>query len=92
MVSCLNITWIAEAILTCARRRLVKPFLPLASASTPVTASEPLEGFEGAGMGKLVQLKERLPASRVVEMVKSHLGLKYGASAELPASVRCLSR
>ncbi|WWD16668.1 YbgI/family dinuclear metal center protein [Kwoniella shandongensis] len=56
---------------------LVRPFDALAASSTPLTQSENLDGFDGAGMGKLVKLKSPLDVSQAVRMMKEHLGLKY---------------
>jgi putative NIF3 family GTP cyclohydrolase 1 type 2 len=54
---------------------LVVPFIPYASSSKPIQPAD----MEGAGMGKIVMLKDRLEVSRVVKMVKQHLGLQHGA-------------
>lgn len=34
--------------------------------------------MEGAGMGKLVTLKDKLTIEEIVKMIKKHLGLQYG--------------
>jgi len=62
---------------------LVKPFIPLAKSHEPITTSPPVEGFEGAGMGKIVTLKERMSLHQATKMVKDHLGLKYGTLLDL---------
>lgn len=59
----------------------MKPFDHLASSSIPITHSTQIEGFEGAGIGKIVQLKEGMKTSKIVEMVKEHLVLEHGTSA-----------
>ena len=56
----------------------MKPFLPSASSSEPITRSEPVEGFDGAGIGKIVHLKQALAVKDAVEAVKQHLGLAQG--------------
>ncbi|ORY25816.1 GTP cyclohydrolase 1 type 2/Nif3 [Naematelia encephala] len=57
---------------------LVEPFIPIASSSTPLVPSDPpISGFEGAGSGKLVILKQRLCILDIAKMVKDHLGLQY---------------
>ncbi|KAK1927399.1 GTP cyclohydrolase 1 type 2/Nif3 [Papiliotrema laurentii] len=55
---------------------LVEPFKPYASSSLPIVPSEGAE-VEGAGMGKIVQLKEKLSVSQIVSMVKQHLSLEF---------------
>ncbi|BEI82438.1 hypothetical protein CcaverHIS002_0303060 [Cutaneotrichosporon cavernicola] len=57
---------------------LVEPFKGNSSAIEVVTATEnPPEGFEGAGMGKIVRLKVGMSLEDVVATVKKHLGLQY---------------
>ncbi|WVR03948.1 YbgI/family dinuclear metal center protein [Kwoniella sp. DSM 27419] len=56
---------------------LVKPFLPMSSSNETLTNATQVQGFEGAGMGRIVNLSEPLQVNKVVEMVKEHLGLKY---------------
>lgn len=58
--------------------RLVEPFQHLASSSKPITPTTPVAGFEDAGMGKIVQLREGLGVGEIVKMVKKHLSLEYG--------------
>lgn len=70
---------------------LVEPFLPIASSSAPVEASSPVpEGFEGAGMGKVVTLKQALPVGEVVQLTKKHLGLAHVQLAT-PATAKPIS-
>jgi putative NIF3 family GTP cyclohydrolase 1 type 2 len=57
---------------------IVKPFLPLSESSEPLTKSHTIEGFEGAGMGKIVRLKEGLGVMDIVKMVKDHLEIDHG--------------
>jgi hypothetical protein len=58
--------------------RLVEPFKALSSSTSVLDTTEnPPAGFEGAGMGRLVELTKPLPLSEVVSMVKKHLGLSY---------------
>lgn len=56
---------------------LIEPFQHLASSSKPITPTTPVAGFEDAGMGKIVQLKQGLGVAEVVKMVKKHLSLEY---------------
>ncbi|CAD6577042.1 MAG: hypothetical protein TREMPRED_001847 [Tremellales sp. Tagirdzhanova-0007] len=56
---------------------LVKPFETNTSSSKPITHSEHIQGFEGAGIGKIVKLTKSLRTSRIVEVVKEHLSLKH---------------
>ncbi|OCF30345.1 YbgI/family dinuclear metal center protein [Kwoniella heveanensis BCC8398] len=57
---------------------LVKPFIPFATSHEPLTTSEqPPQGFEGAGMGRIVRLSTHLDVRQVVRMVKEHLGLEH---------------
>jgi hypothetical protein len=60
--------------------RLVEPFQHLALSSKPITPTTPVAGFEDAGMGKIVELREGLGIGEIVKMVKKHLSLEYGAS------------
>lgn len=60
--------------------RLVEPFQHLASSSKPIALTTPVAGFEDAGMGKIVELREGLGVGEIVKMVKKHLSLEYGAS------------
>ncbi|KAK8861426.1 YbgI/family dinuclear metal center protein [Kwoniella newhampshirensis] len=61
---------------------LVRPFIHLSSSSKPITPSESIDGFEGAGMGKLVTLKAPLDVRQAVRMIKEHLDLQYVQLAE----------
>lgn len=64
-----------------ANVRLVEPFKSNASSTEVVDATEnPPQGFEGAGMGKVVTLKSGMSVAEVVKAVKEHLGLEYCAS------------
>ncbi|GFZ42747.1 Protein NIF3 homolog [Saitozyma sp. JCM 24511] len=56
---------------------LVKPFLNISASAGPITPSEPVEGFEGAGMGRIISLMERMPVSKIVQIVKEHLSLQH---------------
>lgn len=57
---------------------LAKPFLEYAESSKTITPSEQISGFEGAGMGKIIVLKQKMGVMEVVKMVKAHLGLRSG--------------
>lgn len=57
--------------------------MELAESSSVITPSEPMEGFEGAGMGRIVHLKTPLDLSQVVQMIKGHLDLKHGMYAKV---------
>ncbi len=57
---------------------LSQPFLKKGGTAEVITPSDPLPGFEGAGMGKLVNLKSKLSVEEVIRMVKEHLDLKFG--------------
>jgi hypothetical protein len=61
--------------------------MPYASSSLPIVPSEGTE-VEGAGMGKIVQLKEKLSVSQIVSMVKQHLSLEFGLSLSLTTPYR----
>ncbi|WVQ78777.1 YbgI/family dinuclear metal center protein [Cryptococcus sp. DSM 104549] len=56
---------------------LIKPFLSVASSHRPIIPSDPLEGFEGAGAGRIVELSVPLGIQQAVKLVKDHLGLQY---------------
>ena len=56
----------------------MKPFESLTSSTRVISHSPQLEGFDGAGIGKIIQLKEGMKTSRIVEMVKEHLTLSHG--------------
>lgn len=56
----------------------MEPFKSNASSIDVVDATEnPPPGFEGAGMGKIVQLKNNMSVADVVAAVKQHLGLEH---------------
>lgn len=62
---------------------LIQPFVALAKDGTSEVLAPPGEkaaGFEGAGMGRRVDLGKPLEVSEVVKMVKEHLSLDHGAS------------
>ncbi len=59
-----------------------------ASSSQPLTVSETIQGFENAGMGRIVQLKKPLSTSEAVQIVKQHLSLKHGAFVPAVNSIR----
>ncbi|WRT65566.1 YbgI/family dinuclear metal center protein [Kwoniella shivajii] len=57
---------------------LVKPFLPFSKSDSPITKSDSnIEGFENAGMGRIVDLKIPLDVRQVIKMVKDHLELDH---------------
>ncbi|WVW80000.1 YbgI/family dinuclear metal center protein [Kwoniella bestiolae CBS 10118] len=56
---------------------LIRPFLSISSSNSPITTSEQIEGFEGAGMGRIVNLSVPLDVRQVVRMVKEHLDLDH---------------
>ncbi|OCF78074.1 YbgI/family dinuclear metal center protein [Kwoniella mangroviensis CBS 8886] len=56
---------------------LIKPFLSISKSNSPITTSEQIEGFEGAGMGRIVNLSVPLDVRQVVRMVKDHLDLDH---------------
>ncbi|RXK41365.1 YbgI/family dinuclear metal center protein [Tremella mesenterica] len=56
---------------------LLKPFTPYISTSGPITPSDPVEGFEGAGQGGQATFDRALPLTEAISLVKSHLGLSH---------------
>jgi hypothetical protein len=68
------------------RRRLIKPWIPIAASSGPITLSDTVEGFEGAGMGRVIELMKPQPVSKIVEAVKEHLSLEHGQYKDSPRS------
>ncbi|WWC87745.1 YbgI/family dinuclear metal center protein [Kwoniella dendrophila CBS 6074] len=56
---------------------LIKPFLPISSSNSTITNSTQIEGFEGAGMGRIVNLSKPLDIRQAVRMVKEHLDLEH---------------
>ena len=58
---------------------LARPFESLADKSKVIEVCEaPPSGFEEAGMGRVLTLKQGMKVGKAVEMVKSHLGLGHG--------------
>jgi hypothetical protein len=58
-----------------------QPFVQYAKDGTTEVISPPGEkvaGFEGAGMGKRVDLGKGLEVNEVVRIIKEHLSLEYG--------------
>lgn len=53
-----------------------KPLEPKFKDSSAVPAH--LEGFEKAGMGRFVTLKEGVKGDEAVGLIKKHLGLEHG--------------
>lgn len=68
--------------------RLIKPFIPLSISHDPIIPSDPLESFEGAGMGRIAKLSEPLDTGRAIKMVKEHLSLDFIQLAEPQPDVR----
>lgn len=63
---------------------LIQPFVPLSVDKTSEVLSPPGEkvpGFEGAGMGRRVDLSSPISVSEIVKMVKQHLNLEHGMSS-----------
>jgi putative NIF3 family GTP cyclohydrolase 1 type 2 len=61
---------------------LIQPFVQYAKDGTSEVITPPGEkvaGFEGAGMGRRVDLGKGLEVSEVVRIVKEHLSLEHGA-------------
>jgi putative NIF3 family GTP cyclohydrolase 1 type 2 len=62
---------------------LIQPFVQYAKDGTSEVITPPGEkvaGFEGAGMGRRVDLGKGLEVSEVVRIVKEHLSLEHGRS------------
>lgn len=62
---------------------LIQPFVQYAKDGTTeviTPAGEKVAGFEGAGMGRRVDLGKGLEVSEVVRIVKEHLNLEHGVS------------
>jgi len=62
---------------------LIQPFVQYAKDGTSeviTPAGEKVAGFEGAGMGRRVDLGKGLEVSEVVRIVKEHLSLEHGRS------------
>jgi putative NIF3 family GTP cyclohydrolase 1 type 2 len=60
---------------------LIQPFVQYAKDGTSEVITPPGEkvaGFEGAGMGRRVDLGKGLEVSEVVRIVKEHLSLEHG--------------
>ncbi|WWC60169.1 YbgI/family dinuclear metal center protein [Kwoniella dejecticola CBS 10117] len=72
---------------------LIKPFLPLSTHNTTITNSTQIEGFEGAGMGRIVHLASPLSMNQAVKMVKEHLELDHVqlATPEIEKSVSSIA-
>ncbi|WVO18038.1 YbgI/family dinuclear metal center protein [Cryptococcus depauperatus] len=67
---------------------MVKPFVPLSTFDRPISLSpNPPESFDGAGMGRYVELQKPLDLLQAVRIIKEHLGLSYVQLAE-PTSSR----
>ncbi|ODQ67576.1 NGG1p interacting factor 3 [Nadsonia fulvescens var. elongata DSM 6958] len=47
------------------------------SKRSVIQENKPLEGFEGAGMGRLVELKEAISFNDLVSRIKKHLNMQY---------------
>lgn len=58
---------------------LVQPFAPETSSGKAISDSTQIEGFEGAGVGRRIELNEALDIGEIVKRVKKHLGLEHGA-------------
>jgi putative NIF3 family GTP cyclohydrolase 1 type 2 len=61
---------------------LIQPFVQYAKDGTSEVITPPGEkvaGFEGAGMGRRVDLGKGLAVNEVVRIVKEHLSLEHGA-------------
>jgi putative NIF3 family GTP cyclohydrolase 1 type 2 len=80
---------------------LIQPFTALAKDGTSEVLGPPGEkvaGFEGAGMGRRVDLGKSLEVTEVVKMVKEHLSLDHGEPSsislrsELMSSNGCCTR
>jgi putative NIF3 family GTP cyclohydrolase 1 type 2 len=68
---------------------LIQPFVGLSKDNRSEVLSGPGEtvaGFEGAGMGRRVDLSKPMKADEVVKMVKEHLDLDYGMSWRIRTS------
>ena len=62
---------------------LIQPFVSISKDGTSEVcqpAGEKVAGFEGAGMGRRVDLDKSLNISEVIKMVKEHLSLDHGQS------------
>lgn len=68
--------------------RLIRPFIPLSISHDPIIPSDPLESFEGAGMGRMAKLSEPLDTRQAIKMVKDHLRLDFVQLAEPQPDVR----
>ncbi|OWZ26117.1 YbgI/family dinuclear metal center protein [Cryptococcus neoformans] len=67
---------------------LIRPFIPLSISHDPIIPSDPLESFEGAGMGRIAKLSEPLDTRQAIKMVKDHLRLDFVQLAEPQPDVR----
>lgn len=61
--------------------RLVKPFESNTQRTKTITDSPEIDGFEGAGMGKIVHLKQKVSVLDIVKQVKEHLNIEHGKYA-----------
>lgn len=60
-----------------ADKRLVEPFKN-GKVSVVDKTENPPAGFEGAGMGKLVDLDKELSVDEIVKIIKKHLNIETG--------------
>lgn len=63
---------------------LVEPFIPISAQGVSEVlhpSSEKVAGFEGAGVGRRVDLGKPVAVNEVVKMVKQHLSLDHGQSS-----------
>lgn len=68
-----------------ANARLVEPFKGKSKISVVDESENPPAGFEGAGMGKLVELEKEMSVDEIVKIVKKHLNID-SVQVALPAS------